>query len=477
MQEVSSPPTAAALMESTRSIGYSFDSAVADIIDNSISAEASHVWIYSVPSSDPVVSILDDGYGMSAEKLREAMRYGTDPNLERDTNDLGRFGLGMKMASLSQCRRLTVISKHQGEINACRWDLDRVKETNDWTLQILSSDELFEIRLLSELEKMDSGTLVVWENFDKELERAIDIRDSMTERLASCKKHLSLVFHRYIDVNYGGNLTLIFNGVVIEPLDPFLSKNSRTTHMPRQAVNINGQKVWIDPYVLPPESSLSKKDVELLGGLQRNMQGFWVYRNKRLIIPGTWFRLTGSKELTKLARVMVDVPNTLDSIWNIDVKKSSATVPAPFRKEFESVLNRILDKSETKYRYRGRKESSGAKQYVWDKIRNNGAVSYALNRDHPLIKQGLDELDPEGRAWALRVFDLIEGSVPYQDIYVTLADNSLSKPDRTVDDIDRIVKDGIFLLQRGISLETLENIEPFLGNDEVIKKLRRYVVE
>lgn len=476
MQEVSSPPTAAALMESTRSIGYSFDSAVADIIDNSISAEASHVWIYSIPSSDPAVSILDDGYGMSADKLREAMRYGTDPNLERDVNDLGRFGLGMKMASLSQCRRLTVISKHQGEVNACRWDLDRVRETNDWTLQILSLDEVSDMRLISELKNMNSGTLVVWENLDKELERAIDIRDSMTECLISCKKHLSLVFHRYIDSNYGGNLTLIFNGVEIEPLDPFLSRNTKTSHMPRQAVNINGQNVWIDPYVLPPESSLSKKDVELLGGLQRNMQGFWVYRNKRLIIPGTWFRLTGNKELTKLARVMVDVPNTLDSIWNIDVKKSSATVPAPFRKEFESVLERILSKSETKYRYRGRKESSGAKQFIWDKIRDNGVVSYSINREHPLIKQGLDELDSEERAWALRVFDLIENNVPYQDIYVTLADNNLSKSEKK-DDIEQIVKDGIFLMQRGISLETLKNIEPFLGNEEVIKELRMYVGE
>ncbi len=477
MQEVSSPPTAAALMESTRSIGYSFDSAVADIIDNSISAEASHVWIYSVPSSDPVVSILDDGYGMSAEKLREAMRYGTDPNLERDTNDLGRFGLGMKMASLSQCRRLTVISKHQGMINACRWDLDRVRETNDWTLQILSSDELSEIRLLPELKKMDSGTLVVWENFDKELERAIDIRESMTERLASCKKHLSLVFHRYIDSNYGGNMTLIFNGVEIEPLDPFLSRNTKTSHMPRQAVNINGQKVWIDPYVLPPESGLSKKDVELLGGLQRNMQGFWVYRNKRLIIPGTWFRLTGSKELTKLARVMVDVPNTLDSIWNIDVKKSSATVPAPFRKEFESVLNRILDKSETKYRYRGRKESKGSQQYIWDKIRNNGAYSYAINREHPIIKQGLDELNPEERAWALRILELIEKSVPYQDIYVTLVDNSLLKSQETREEIDQMIQDGILLMQKGISLEMLRNIEPFSNNAMVIQELEKYVGE
>ena len=134
MHEIDAPPTAAALMESTRSIGYSFDSAVADIIDNSISAGAKHVWIKSVPSDDPYVAILDDGIGMSSDKLAEAMRYGTNPNMQRSTTDLGRFGLGMKMASLSQCRVLTVISKFKGRISVCRWNLDRVIQTNKWTL-------------------------------------------------------------------------------------------------------------------------------------------------------------------------------------------------------------------------------------------------------------------------------------------------------------------------------------------------------
>ena len=142
MDEINSPPAAAALMESTRCIGYSFESAISDILDNSISASAKNIWIYSTPSDDPFVTILDDGGGLTKDELMEAMRYGANPNEKRDETDLGRFGLGLKMASLSQCRCLTVISKTDSGITSCRWNLDRVIQTDQWTLQILSDSEV-----------------------------------------------------------------------------------------------------------------------------------------------------------------------------------------------------------------------------------------------------------------------------------------------------------------------------------------------
>ena len=166
MEEIQSPPAASALIESTRSVGYSFESAVSDIVDNSISADARSIWITSLPGDDPFVSILDDGNGLSLQELEEAMRYGTDPNAVRDKNDLGRFGLGMKIASLSQCRRLTVVSAKSGSVSACRWDLDRVIETDSWTLQVLSGGELDGLPSIDKIRSMPSGTLVVWENLD-----------------------------------------------------------------------------------------------------------------------------------------------------------------------------------------------------------------------------------------------------------------------------------------------------------------------
>ena len=474
MREVQSPPTAAALMESTRSIGYSFDSAVADIVDNSISANAMHVWIRTLPDDDPYLSILDDGDGMDSQELCEAMRYGVNPNLVRDPNDLGRFGLGMKMASLSQCRRLTVVSKTKDSLSACRWDLDRVIETDEWTLQILSEEDIVDVPMYDDLKDLDHGTLVVWQDLDKLKERSIDMQDLMTETIASCRSHLSLVFHRFLDSTYGGRLEMFMNGSEIMPLDPFLSRNTKVARLPEQTMEIQGQTVVIRPFVLPPESTLSKRDVELMGGMKRNLQGFWVYRNKRLIIPGTWFRLTGSKELTKLARVMIDIPNTLDSIWDIDVKKSSAIVPAPFRRDFESILDQILTKSERKYTYRGRKANDDSKTFFWDKIEKNGSLSYQVNLSHPLIRQGMDQLDEESRAWFERIIALLGRSLPLEDIFASLAGRSEWHLGETREETDQIIGMGIGLLEMGLKLEDLIMMEPFIGNKKALDALRRY---
>ena len=476
MYEIDAPPTAAALMESTRSIGYSFDSAVADIIDNSISAGATHVWIRSVPSDDPYVAILDDGAGMGAHSLAEAMRYGTNPNMQRSETDLGRFGLGMKMASLSQCRMLTVVSKCEGEVNACRWNLDRVIQTDQWTLQIPSMDDINILPLIDSLTDLNSGTLVVWQNLDKLKERSMNIEESMADAIRSFRSHISLVFHRFLDTSYGGSLSIEVNGTTVEPLDPFLSKNTKVSRLPEQNVIIQGQAITIKPFVLPPESSLSRRDIALMGGAQRKLQGFWVYRNRRLIIPGTWFRLTGNKELTKLARVMVDIPNTLDSIWDIDVKKSTATVPAPFRKEFESVLGRILDKSEGKYRFRGRRVGDLSKNFIWNKYQTEKEVSYSLNLDHPMVKQVLDGLDDVQRTDVIRLMRLIEESVPFHDIYCTLADNgsSLKKSNDMSDNLEEIIDQGISLMEHGVPLSILRMTEPFMGNHKVMEALERY---
>ena len=471
MIEVPTPPAASALMESTRSIGYSFESALADIIDNSISAGASNVWITSPPSDDPYVAVLDDGNGLSASELQEAMRYGTNPGAVRSSEDLGRFGLGMKMASLSQCRVLTVVSKQGVEYAACRWDLDRVIETNQWTLMVLSRDEVVDMPQFVALDNLEHGTLVVWQKLDKIIERSMKVQETMNHTIVSCRDHLSLVFHRFMDSK--DPLSIFVNGAKLEPFDPFLSNNTLTAKMPEQIVEIQGEKVRIKPYILPPESKLTPEDIHKMGGMQRTLQGFWVYRNKRLIIPGTWFRLTSSKELTKLARVMVDIPNTLDSIWDIDVKKSSATVPAQFQQEFGSVLERVITKSERKYRFRGRKESTGEKCFVWNKTRFDGLFRYNVNLEHPLVAEGMNRLDDEGRRWFQDVVRLIETSVPYSDIYCTMADAQLDISE-DFEDIDRYVNDGIRLLESGFEMNLLRNIEPFMGRAEVISRLEEY---
>ena len=161
-------PTADVLMKSMRSMGYSFEAAVADVIDNSISVKASLVEIkFPFAPDDVYIAICDDGSGMSATELHDAMKYGSALKRDcRSEDDLGRFGLGLKSASLSQCRKLTVASKKDGIISACIWDLDVVEEKRDWIMVECDNEEIKGIRFIDFLESRASGTIVIWENFD-----------------------------------------------------------------------------------------------------------------------------------------------------------------------------------------------------------------------------------------------------------------------------------------------------------------------
>lgn len=474
MEEIISPPAASALMESTRSIGYSFETALADLIDNSISAHSTTIWIKSLPSDDPYVTILDDGDGLTLDQLEQAMRYGTNPNSVRSLDDLGRFGLGMKMASLSQCRRLTVASKISGSgIAICRWDLDRVIETNQWTLQVLSDDDVDDLPQITEIKNLSKGTLVVWEELDKLRERSTSVKETMVETISVAKKHLALTFHRYME-DRNCPFSIIFNNDKLVPLDPFLSSNPLTKKEPGDTILINGSEIRIQPFVLPPESKLTPADIEKLGGLDRRMQGFWIYRNKRLIIPGTWFRMGRSRELSKLARVRVDIPNTLDSIWDIDVKKSSAFVPAQFRFMFSSIIDRLSASSERKYTYRGRKVTDKNIDYVWNCISFNGSYSYKINLDHPLVKQCLKTIGEEQSDVLYSLIRIIEDSVPFDDIHNQIMAARLKRPIFDDDEKNKLINLGIRLIEGGADPNRFGSIEPFMNHPEVLDFLEKY---
>ena len=365
-----------------------------------------------------------------------------------------------------------MVSKTDSGFAACRWDLDRVIETDQWTLQLLSLEEVDNCPQMFMLKTLEHGTLVIWENLDKIRARAVDFQESMNETLVSCRGHLCLHFHMYMG-SKKNPVNIFMNNNKLEPLDPFLSDNTLTSVMPSQTVEINGQKVVVTPYVLPPESKMTPQDIAKIGGAQRNLQGFWVYRNRRLIIPGTWFKLSRSKELTKLARVRVEIPNSMDSIWDIDVKKSSASVPDQFRKEFENVLERVIQKSERKYTFRGRKESDSLKNYVWNKMTLNKSYTYELNMEHPVIKEGYDELEDGAKTWFRDVMKLVAKSIPYNDIFCTMGESKLVITE-DADDEEKYIGQGIRLLEKGVAIDILRCTEPFMNNPNVIRKLEEY---
>jgi len=482
------PPSADILINSMRSIGYSFESAVADVIDNSISASAKKILIES--ASDPLnlyFYILDDGIGMSYDELEQGMKYGSHKvDVERKPNDLGRFGLGLKSASLSQCRVLTVISKKNGSISAFSWDLDLVMKEKEWAIIDLSEDDLSKYQGVKKLQELESGTLVIWTHFDF-LEKSSNGSpyNEFMRKVDDSATYCRLIFHRYIE----DELTIIFNNRELKLLDPFLTSNKKTDKRKEITVFIKNDSgieypIIIQPYVLPYSNDLSNDDVELLGGLDKLLQeqGFYIYRNKRLIIWGKWFRLKLRSEDAKYARIRVDIPNTLDDIWSIDIKKQNATLPMSIRNTLVSAIEETYNYSSKKTRVRTvkHKQENNIKT-IWYREEMNGKFTYKIDRDNQFIKE-FDVEDSETYNRLDRLLNYIELCLPVQSILVDVSSSvyneSLSKVqinEMVIDAVDYFNKLVILLNNREAAYKAISKMEPYCNYPEVINLIEEKI--
>lgn len=426
MRYADMPPYAPTLMESTRAIGYSIEAAIADIIDNSIAANAARIDIDFFPIGQSYISILDDGHGMSEMELISAMQYGSRSPLDvREESDLGRYGLGMKTASLSQCRVLTVISKQNGMVAGAQWNLNHIKQAESWSLIVLDESEVKNFPNWDKLNNYLNGTLVVWQDLDKFGIGESDIAAAFTRKMNLIRDHLSLVFHRYLSGEPGLKKTDIrMNDLSIAPQDPFLIRKS-TQLMDEETIVVRGEKVKVKPYILPHTSKLTKKELGALGGKEglRKQQGFYVYRNKRLLIWGTWFRLMRQGDLSKLARVQVDIPNSLDDLWTLDIKKSTATPPEEVRKNLSVVIEKISEGSKRTWTYRGKKEVSDQVVHIWNRLMTrDGSIVYEVNPDHPMIDALVEEY-PGIRPKIELILKQIAMSLPLNSLYIDLTND------------------------------------------------------
>lgn len=477
MRTINLPPYAPTLIESTRAIGYSLETAIADIIDNSITAQASRINIKFFPIGQPYISILDNGFGMTGDELNVAMQYGSkNPSEERQPNDLGRFGLGLKTASLSQCRRLTVVSLKNGELSGRRWDVDYVLQTGEWSLIILEDDEIKQMPQFDELIGHRNGTLVVWQNLDRLSIGESDFVTSFGFKMDTVREHISLVFHRFLSGEQGlKKIDIFINNGRLKATDPFLTKKS-TQLMDDESIIIRGKNVIVKPYILPHTSKLSESEIKELGGKDglRRKQGFYVYRNKRLLVWATWFRLMRQGELSKLARVQVDIPNSLDDLWTLDIKKSTAIPPEEIRKNLGNIIEKISEGSKKTWTYRGKKEINDSKIHIWNRIRTRGnGIIYEINRDYPLVEK-LQEIDVEVKRLLEQLLLQIEGNIPLNSLYVDLTSDerieneSKISEDATIDLLTRLLSACRNNFEREEMLQRLLLTEPFSDFEETI---------
>ena len=417
------PPRASSLTASMRDLGYSLETAIADIIDNSITAGADRIEIIcDLAANSPVLAISDNGHGMTEDGLLEAMRHGAlDPRETRSAKDLGRFGLGLKTASFSQCRRLTVITAKDAARCGAEWDLDIVDEKNDWLLGILDENEIAEVPY-QELLGPD-GTVVVWRSLDRLFESETgNTRDEIVAaKLALVERHLALVFHRFLAGEIPGfnRLEIKLNGHPIKPFDPFCRFNKKTQVLADEVVYVNDIAVRIQPYILPHHSNLSATEYDYYQDRSDfiSNQGAYVYRNGRLMAWGDWFRLIPKGEATKLARVQIDFPNVMDELWTIDIKKSRARPPHQVRERLRQIIARISGRSTNVHRKRGVKLYQETQAPVWERYADENSVRYTVNEEHPVLSEftaGLN--DGQKRAFTL-ITEMIAASLNLEMIY------------------------------------------------------------
>lgn len=480
-RQADATPHAASLIEGMRDFGYTLETAMADVIDNSVTAGASLVEILAETSTDePWLAIRDDGHGMNAKELIEAMRPGSkDPRDRREGHDLGRFGLGLKTASFSQCRRLTVITRKKGLTTAATWDLDHVSK-NGWNIEI--DDTPAGLPAIDHMNNED-GTVVLWQkldrlstNFQKDNEkRSVEINKA----ISSAERHLRLCFHRYME-GTSAKFSILLNGRRLKPIDPFATEFTATQPDPEERLPLKHGDVVTQCFTLPHHSRVSKSVWDELGGPEGHLrtQGFYVYRERRLIIAGGWLGLARQRELTKLARVRVDIPNTMDSDWKIDVRKASAQLPPVVRERLRKIVERLQGTSKRTYQKRGRKLVSEENLPLWNRIQKEGNIVYRPNIEHPSITGFARALPEEYRFGFSACMNLLGTGLPIAALHADMLGSaeSVASDRADFDELADAAETAVrALFQTGMTgdevARTLCSTEPFLHHKKAVRKL------
>ncbi len=367
-------PSAKRLIKSLRDLGYTFSSAVADLIDNSIQAGATEIYIdIEMKGVQSYVRVSDNGYGMTLAQLEEAMRYGSDNDYSIE-NNLGKFGLGLKTASFSQCRRFSVatrsMSDRQKIVHSFAWDLAHIEKTNKW--EILELDNKTRDFVVQNYLKDNTGTVILWQYLDRVIEATDD--DYKADKIIlklhrELEEHLSMVFHRFLAGEVpGSKIKIYLNDVELIPWDPFVRNEKKTQELPARKipVEIDGVKctVTAQPYILPHQNEFSSKiafDKASGPNKWNHQQGFYIYRSNRMVQSGGWSRMRSADEHTKLARIALDFSPQLDDAFKINVAKMKVQIPQQIKDEVDIFIKPIVKKARDIYDKNDKDNKSGSK--------------------------------------------------------------------------------------------------------------------
>jgi hypothetical protein len=399
MKVIKSIPNASRTFEALRALGYDLNAAVADVVDNAITEKVAAACVdvtFAFRNGQVICRVKDDGCGMNEKELEEAMRLGVET--EYEPGDLGKFGMGMKTASLTHCNILTVISKKKrSPICGFRWDISHIKQKG-WEVLQLDQREIVQILSKEKTDLSEPGTLVLWDDLfyiNKEF------RSYSNEKLAQnfyfrleeqLKLHLRMVYHRFLDGSLGKGATIHIrlNNQPLKPWDPFYRQEEHTEQIGLKKEDarfkLEGYRAAVDieAYILPTQEAFSSETAwkEAKGPQSWNDgQGYYIYRANRLIRFGGWQGTKAKDEHDKLARISIDIDPSLDEAFRISVQKNLVDFPEALFHHLKNLINPLVVKK-AKVKYNKSEDNLTVKNTFRRNSEDISRVSRKLIADH-----------------------------------------------------------------------------------------------
>ena len=439
-------PSPSSMLGSLRSIGYNLKTALADVLDNSIAAGASNIEIVNNDLNSGAnnlewVAIVDDGNGMTRDGIADAFTLGgKGVDAIRSETDLGRFGLGLKTASFSQCKRLTVISKTENtELASLVFDIDYIGQ-NGWKVFDSANSETLIKNVRGRLKnptffQEEAWTVVLWENLDK-----IEVNNyqSYYRQIENVIEHFSLVFHKFEN-----SINISVNNTDVEFWNPY--EGATSTSEIEIPFDSEGNKFKFKGHVLRHRSEFKNENQYKLQskiGTFFHNQGIFVYRNKRLIYRGGWLGLFNREHHYILARVEIDLSNSneSDSSWDVNISKSSVRIPKFAESSLRPECSLILSQANDTFRFHGgikkhrirKKVTEQKMEPIWNfgsKGNKTGVKEfYSINKDHALYKDLLVSLDDIQQEKFSHLINYVESYLPVDNIFARKSAEEVEQP-------------------------------------------------
>ncbi|MBB6611779.1 ATP-binding protein [Pontibacter sp. Tf4] len=477
------------LIKSIAEQGYSLETSLTDLMDNSVSAGADRIEVLIRMDQEPFTLFLaDNGSGMDRETLRQSMHFpSSSPESNRKVSDLGRFGLGMKTASFAQTRCFTVLSRKKGgsAYHGRTWDVDYLKQKKKWRILINTEEEITALlasyQSLSSgyqnsFEKFEANTIIVWkglykfEDYLEETNRQDSLKKEITEVTSD---YLSLVFHRFME-RKANPLRIRINNTVIKPFNPFPIHETDVRPIEYRHRNFRTDTIKIEGFVLPSRS-IDESKQGLTQWTTRNrglmdMEGMYIYRADRIILFGGWNGIIKKSPKLQLARLRVEVGNSVDHLLHLNVAKSQIVIPYELRQAFLRYISILKGEAEKEFFNRGIRKFSGQKKagsiQLFERRSSSKGVVLELNADFPILKELRNELTGNQLSklnWILRMITTSINKIRH--VHEDVAYNSTGEEDGL--SADSIISGIVLLRENGMTPEQIKkDILPSLGFSE-----------